>query len=502
MKYQNPIMKGFYPDPSICRVEKDYYLVTSSMEYFPAIPLFHSRDLVNWQQIGNCISRQDVLPLKKSRDSCGVWAPTIRYDQGRFYVTATLEGYGNFIIFTDDPYADWSGPVWVPVGGIDPSLYFEDGRAYYCTNYSLHAGIEEITLEEIDIETGALKSAVISIWSGTGGGHLEAPHIYKIGGWYYLMAAEGGTNFNHMVTISRSRSLWGPYEGYKENPVLTNRHDTIKKVQCTGHGDLIQDHRGNWWMVHLGVRLARRTMSHLGRETFLTPVFWKDGWPSVGEDKLESLEKEGPLWEKQELGQEWEPDFKNVEWEPQWIFVRERRENLFRRGDGTLKLYASTGKSEQDMGNAFAAVRPLDFDCVIETEFQFQPEHMGDEAGIAIYLESGFHYRFGKKRTEQGDFLILEKTAEDFQQTACHIPVGSEKLRLKIQCTKEMYHFYYALGKEKFRPACTASTRFLSCEVAGRCFSGTVIGLYARAEEQTNAFAEFQDFSMRTECLL
>ena len=496
MKYENPIIKGFYPDPSICRVEKDYYLVTSSMEYFPGIPLFHSRDLVNWEQIGNCISRQDCLPMEKVGDSGGVWAPTIRYDQGRFYVTATLEEYGNFIISTEDPYAEWSEPVWVPVGGIDPSLYFEDGRAYYCTNQSLHPGMEEITLEEIDIETGKLKSAVTSIWSGTGGGHLEAPHLYKINGWYYLMAAEGGTNFNHMVTIARSRSLWGEYESCKNNPILTNRHDTVKEIQCSGHGDLFQDHRGNWWMVHLGIRTARRTMSHLGRETFLTHILWEDGWPSMGDGKMEMLEKEGPLWEEQKKKRVWKADFGKAAWEPQWIFVRGRRDSLFQRGDGKLSMHASRQKSDREIGSAFAAVRPLDFACIIGTEYQFCPQHTGDEAGMAIYLESGFHYRFGKRKTEQGEFIVLEKTAEDFQQTACCIPVEPGKLRLKIECSKEQYQFYYAFGKEAFQLACTASTRFLSCEVAGRCFTGTVAGLYALSKERTDAFAEYDSFYM------
>ena len=218
MKYQNPILKGFHPDPSICRVGEDYYLVNSSFEYFPGIPVYHSRDLVNWKQIGNCISRPEQLSLKHAGNSGGIWAPVIRYHEGVFYVTATVEKYGNFIISTQDPREGWSDPVWVPVGGIDPSLYFEGGKAYYCTNQSVHPGKEEITLEEIDVTTGKLKSPITPIWSGTGGGHLEGPHIYYKDSWYYLMAAEGGTFFNHMVTIARSKSIWGEYEGYENNP--------------------------------------------------------------------------------------------------------------------------------------------------------------------------------------------------------------------------------------------------------------------------------------------
>lgn len=495
MKYRNPIIKGFHPDPSICRVGEDYYLVNSSFEYFPGIPIYHSRDLVNWRQIGNCISRPDQFSLKQASNSGGIWAPTIRYENGRFYVTATLEKQGNFIVSAVDPTEEWSKPIWVPVGGIDPSLYFEDGKAYYCTNQSTCQGKEEITLEEIDITDGSLKTPMTPIWSGTGGGHLESPHIYHKDGWYYLMAAEGGTFFGHMVTIARGKSVWGPYESYKYNPILTNRHDTIKEVQCSGHGDLIEDHRGNWWMVHLAIRLARRTMSHLGRETFLTPVVWKDGWPCVGENNMETIEREGPLWEKQTINEAWSTDFRSEKWELPWLFVRERKDVLFKRGNGILKLYPSVPSAFQ-LGDGFAAVRQPDFDCRIETELQFEPKQPGDEAGLALYLESGIHYRFGKKKTLQGDVLVLEKTVEDFRQTACAIPMGNGKLWLKIEGSKEQYKFYYALNGSDFTLAAAASTRFLSCEVAGKCFTGTVVGVYARAETATEAYGEFERFSI------
>lgn len=497
MKFRNPILKGFHPDPSICRVGEDYYLVNSSFEYFPGIPIYHSRDLVNWKQAGNCISRPEQLTLKEAGNSGGIWAPTIRYNNGVFYVTATLEKQGNFIVSSTDPQGEWSDPVWVPVEGIDPSLYFEDGKVYYCTNHSLHPGKEEITLEEIDVATGRLKSSMVSIWSGTGGGHLESPHIYYKDGWYYLMTAEGGTFFNHMVTIARSKSVWGEYESYKDNPILTNRHDTVKEVQCSGHGDLIEDHRGNWWMVHLAIRPARRTMSHLGRETFLTPVTWSEGWPSVGEKKTETIEREGPLWSEQAEEEGWETDFSSVKWELPWIFVRERKDAIFQRGNGVLKMKLPVRDSKTALGDGFAAVRQPDFDCVMEMEYEFEPEQTGDEAGLAVYLESGFHYRFGKRRTEQGDFLVLEKTIEDLRQTACAIPIGAGKLRIRIEGEKEQYHFYYALGQEPFILAVSASTRFLSCEVAGRCFTGTVMGIYGLAEKPTNACAKFGRFSIK-----
>lgn len=488
MKYNNPIIKGFHPDPSICRVEEDYYLVTSSFEYFPGLPVYHSRDLVNWKQIGNCVQRGEEFPMDDAPDSGGIWAPTIRFYRGKFYVTATLAQKGSFIISAANPAGKWSSPVWIPVGGIDPSLYFEDGRAYYCTNQSLHEGKEEITLSEIDPETGAVAAAQKSIWGGMGGGYLEAPHIYHIDGWYYLIAAEGGTNFNHMATIARSRGLWGPYEGMKGNPLLTNVHDTTKQIQCSGHADLVEDHRGNWWLVHLGIRLARRTMSHLGRETFLTPVVWRDGWPTVENDRKAVLECDGPLWKEQNTDYFWKADFSQETWEPEWIFLRKPlRENYF-RGDGCLQMRPSPVTFCDGKSPSFAAIRQPDFQCVIRLKFSFTAEE-GDEAGIALYHGQQFHYRFCMRREGPDTLLVLVKTAEDFEQqvSVCSLDTGEladtgeRELELIIRADSQNYRFYYCVdgGEEHF--AASASTRFLSCEVVGRSFTGTVVGPYAVA---------------------
>lgn len=496
MQYQNPVIRGFHPDPSICRVGEDYYLVTSSFEYFPGIPVFHSRDLVNWKQIGNCVQDAEAFPLLEAKDSGGVWAPTIRYEEGLFYVTATLSMYGNFIVTASDPAEEWSAPVWVEAGGIDPSLYFENGHAFYCTNQSLHPGREEITLEEIDVRSGKRIGEQHSIWAGIGGGFLEAPHIYRIGERYYLFVAEGGTNFNHMITAAGSASLFGPYESCPDNPILTNVHDTSKEVQCAGHGDLFQDHRGNWWLVHLGIRLSRRTMSHLGRETFLTPVVWENGWPKVENNRRAALCCDGPLWESQRDVPAWKADFTKKEWEPEWIFLRKPEMASYERGDGVLRLHPSRITFRDGKNPTFAAVRQRDFDCVAEAELSFSPKQPGDEAGIAALLSSEFHYRFGKKRTEEGDMLILEKCAEDFRQTAFCMPIPAGRLRLRMEAEKEAFHFFYAAEDGPFVKACSASTRFLACEVAGRCFTGTVVGLYAFSDADTKAVMEVSAFSM------
>lgn len=490
MKYQNPIIPGFNPDPSIVRVGGDYYLVTSSFEYFPGIPIYHSRDLVNWTQIGNCIGRENALPLKDATDSGGIWAPTIRYYQGTFYITATLDVMGNFIICSRTPEMGWSKPVFVPMGGIDPSLLFEDGNAYYCTNHRVNPDREEISMAIVNPDTGELLSAIQLLWEGTGGGYTEAPHVYHIGEWYYLLTAEGGTNFNHMVTIARSRDIWGPYESCPHNPILSNRHDTTKQVQCTGHGDLVQDGNGHWWMVHLGTRLSRRTMTNLGRETFLSPVQWQDGWPAVGVDGQAVINGEGPLEEAQQELPAFHPDFFNPQWEPQWLFLREPDWRCYHRGQGTLCL-------DPAQPFTFAALRPRNFACALQASFCFSPQMVGDEAGLMVYLASDFHYCFAKVKHLDGEYVVLEKTAEDFSQTAFKQRIGEGKLTLKLVADKEYYHFYFALNEDPLREVAKASTRFLSCEVAGRCFTGTVMGVCAKAAGNTSAVMRIDDFWMR-----
>lgn len=497
MKYVNPIIRGFNPDPSICRVGEDYYFVTSSFEYFPAIPIYHSKDLVNWKHIGNCINRSSQLSLEHATDSGGIWAPTIRYFNNTFYVTATLQNYGNFIVSTNDIYGDWSDPVWVHMKGIDPSIYFEDSKVYYCTNQSLIPNTEGITLAEIDITTGELLNEGKTIWCGIGGGFLEAPHIYHIGEWYYLLAAEGGTNFNHMVTIARSKSIWGEYNSCPDNPILTNRHDTSKEVQCSGHSDMIEDHNGNWWMIHLGIRLARRTMSHLGRETFLTPIHWEDEWPVVFNNRLARLNEEGPLWSQQENYFEWNPGFWNKKWEPNWLFLRKYKENSYKKGNGVLLLYPSTDMFNERSYPTFVGVRQLDFASQYVTSFSYNTEQLGDEAGLIMYLASNYHYRIGKRKIYNNDYIVVEKKAEDFEQTVYKEKIPDGKINIKLIADKEYYYFYYSIGESELKYICKASTRFLSCEIFGKCFTGTVIGIYALCETRTSAIARFDQFSCK-----
>ncbi len=381
MSFINPIIRGFNPDPSICRAGSDYYLVTSTFEYFPAIPIYHSTDLLNWELIGHCITREDQISMEGVKASGGIWAPTIRYHNGRFYVTATFDGRGNFIVHTDDITGEWSDPIWTDMDGIDPSMFFEDGKMYYCANDFGSRGEngEGISLAKMDTETGKVIGEIKRIWTGTGGGFLEAPHIYHIGEWYYLLAAEGGTSFGHMTTAARSRSLFGEYEACPYNPILTNRHDTSKLVGCSGHSDLFEDVEGNWWVVHLATRRTCGTMSSIGRETFLTPIVWENGFPAVKNDRRAELDVDIKINALQKLQNDWSADFTKPEWEKEWLFLGKPYFENYERKNSCLYLKPSTVKiTDERISPTFAAVRKSEIDFTAETEIEFDTNEIGD----------------------------------------------------------------------------------------------------------------------------
>lgn len=299
-QYSNPILAGFYPDPSICRVDDDYYIVNSSFSYFPGLPVFHSKDLVSWKQIGNAMDRPEQLPLIGAGVSRGLFAPTIRYYKGLYYIVCTLiDRGGNFVITAKNPAGPWSNPTYLhDVSGIDPSIFFDEktDKAYIVYNSDppgknpLWEGHRSIRMLEFDynnmktigqeklLVNGGVDTAKHPVW-------IEGPHIYNINGWYYLMCAEGGTSYNHSEVIFRSKSLDGPFVPWKENPILTQRHlDPNRKdpVTTTGHADLVQTQNGTWYAVFLGCRPYEGNYFNIGRETFMCPVTWtNDGWPVI-----------------------------------------------------------------------------------------------------------------------------------------------------------------------------------------------------------------------------
>ncbi|WP_158611013.1 glycoside hydrolase family 43 protein [Aurantiacibacter spongiae] len=295
--FRNPVLPGFYPDPSIVRVGKDFYLVTSTFGWFPGLPIFHSTDLVNWKLIGHAIDRPGMVDLGHSRlVADGLYAPAIDYRNGLFVIFNTcVRCGGNFFVTARDPAGPWSDPIWVDIGGIDPSLFVdEDGQAWVINNDAppgdpLYEGHRAIWIQPIDLASGEVTGERTLLVNGgtdlsTQPVWAEGPHIYRMGGWYYLSVAEGGTMDQHSQTIYRSRSVTGPYEPGPVNPTLTQRDlpaDRADRVEATGHADMVRLDDGSWWATFLAMRPFTGMSTLLGRESWLLPVEWTDGWPRV-----------------------------------------------------------------------------------------------------------------------------------------------------------------------------------------------------------------------------
>lgn len=294
----NPVLPGCYPDPTICRVGDTFYLVTSTFEYLPGLPVFRSTDLATWEQIGHVVDRPGQLDYTGIASSGGLYAPTLRHHDGVFYLVCTLVDQkdpargGNFVMTATDPAGPWSDPHWLGVPGIDPSVFFDDDGRAWCHGTRLAQEPEwhdqtEVWLRELDLERLELVGPEHVLWTGAVRGAVwaEGPHLYKVDGRYYLVAAEGGTEIHHAVCVARAETVTGPYEGCRANPVLTHRHlGRRADVVGVGHADLVQAPDGSWWAVLLGMRPYGGYHYNLGRETFLVPVEWEDGWPLVAPD--------------------------------------------------------------------------------------------------------------------------------------------------------------------------------------------------------------------------
>lgn len=495
MKYNNPVIKGFYPDPSVCKVNDTYYLVCSSFQYFPGVPLFESKDLVNWKQIGHCLTRKSQVHLEKIASSGGVFAPTIRYNNGRFYMVTTNDTTRqNFYVWTDDIYGEWSEPIYVDQGGIDPSLYFEDGKTYFMSNGIDDYGVSGIVQCDINIETGEKLTKSRTIWTGSGGRYIESPHMYKINERYYLMVAEGGTEYGHMVTYACSDSPYGPFEGYAHNPVLTNRNLGGYEVQGVGHGDLIEDNEGNWWMLHLGFRQIGKweTYHHLGREVFLTPIkFGEDGWFTAGDNgtttrsfHISDINNDIIQNEKKCY------TFENTDWNMEWCYMRTPNKENYEFSESKLKLKGTEVTIDMVDSPTFIGLRQRDFNAEISCDVCI----LDGEAGITLFMDENHHYDLAICKNENGYKAIERLNIGDIKSVEKSIDLGnSNKVSLVVKANNSHYDFYI---KSEDKEICLekAQTRYLSSEVAGG-FTGVLIGLYAQGK--CSDYAEFTEFKCR-----
>lgn len=496
--YSNPVISGTYPDPSVCRVGEDYYLVNSSFHFFPAVPLWHSRDLVHWERLGNVLDRASQVPLEGAMRWGGIYATTIRHNDGVFYmVTTNTTSGGNFFVTTTDPRKGWSEPVWLEQGGIDPSFYFEDGHCYMVSNPD-----GTIMLCEIDPVTGKTVTASRPLWRGTGGRYPEGPHIYKKDGWYYLMISEGGTEYGHMVTISRSRSIEGPYESNPANPILTHRNQSGQSnpIQAVGHADMVQAADGSWWLVCLGIRPQAGQNHLLGRETFLAPVSWPQGeWPTVNGNGTLDLEMNvtPPAWHPCPETETCTDFRKASSFGPQWVFIRNPRMSSFSfdKSDGLSIKGSADGLDAIDHSPSFVGLRQSDIAFSAQTSVSLGVAANGDKAGLSVFLDAGKHYDIYVARGEGGKTLVQLRCCLDQLRTivSSRELTSSKGVSLRIDAAAEQYDFSFSCDGKDFVKLGSLGTRYLSEEVQGG-FTGCLTGIWCESDCDTEASFEYFDY--------
>ena len=515
---KNPIIPGFYPDPSICRVGDDYYLVCSSFELSPGIPLFHSKDLANWEQLCYVLTPQNGFYVEKNTGNGGVMAPTIRYCNGTFYIiNCNFSDRGNFIVTAKDPAGPWSAPHFLDdVPGIDASLFFDtDGTCYIMGTANIwpdgKGGMRQgIWAAEYDAQNFRLISEPVALWGGAMAGVAspEAPHIYHIGDWYYLLIAEGGTEMYHSATIARSRSALGPYEGDPSNPILTTRHMGKKAlIQNAGHADLIDTAAGEWYAVFLASRLIGGVSKNLGRETFIVPVEWEDEWPlfspQTGKVEWKYSLPEGLVWspvKKDPVRDEFDSPQLRMDW-CFWGSHGERFPVMTEQGlklpcltqalADPLRALSMEAERPQNNSLAFVCRRRLQPHCRFSCKMRFTPVN-DESAGIAIVqaMNHQFHLELA---SENGQTVVqlLQYTADydlqpyfpGFTSTTNRTllgcsPFDGEEIILEMELDENRYVFRYGTDEKDLAELACADGAVINPEKVG-CMVGEMLGLYA-----------------------
>ncbi|MFW9601186.1 MAG: glycoside hydrolase family 43 protein, partial [Prevotella sp.] len=475
-QFYNPILAGFYPDPSICRVGDTYYLVNSSFSFYPGVPLSTSKDLVNWKQLGHVLDRKSQLPLTHQRISGGIFAPAISYNQKNktFYMITTNVGAGNFFVKTKDPSKGWSEPIYLPkINGIDPSFFFDkNGQGYIVHNAPVDGGADyegqrAIRIFKFDANGDSIVGNHTQIVRG--GTHvqknpiwIEGPHLFRVGKYYYLMCAEGGTCDWHSEVIFRAKSPMGPWEECPNNPILTQRTGLDPKrpdiVTSTGHADIVQSKSGDWWAVFLGCRPYEADFYNTGRDTYLLPVTWKNGWPEILEKgKAMPTVLQKTEWQKKCNVTNVNPTtgnftytdkFNGSKLDNRWIFLRNPSDFYKLTGNG-LEINAKAVNISQPESPSAIFVRQQHNTFTAETELSFNPANEHQLAGLVLLQNEEYNFVFGKTMRE-GKTVVTLKRAERTNITVASATLDNSEseqpLRLKIQGDGRYYNFYYATG--------------------------------------------------------
>ena len=520
-EYLNPIVAGFYPDPSFCRVGDDYYLVNSAFNYFPSIPIWHSKDLIHWTQIGNVIDRPSQFGMRGGPVQNGTYAPCIRYHDGTYYVVCTfVGGIGNFYVTSKDPKGPWSEPVSLrSVGGMDPSFFFDDDGKCYIVNcddppQSLYSGHRAIKIQEVDlVQQRTVGEKTVLVNGGTDiSKHpvwCEGPHLYKFTNTYYLMCAQGGTSTAHSEVIFKSDKLLGPYVPWEKNPILTARDLSDNRpnpVTCTGHGDLVQTQNGDWYAVFLGCQPYQGGFYNTGRQTFLLPVTWQDSWPvilppstpvplalkkpNLPADKAPAVPTTGNI--------SFTDNFDSDTLAFRWIGLRAPASKWYATSSaGKGLLLEPRADLLSGQGNpSFLAVRQQNDDFTCSVHLMAQPTTVNCIAGLVAYQNEG-HYYAVSVTIDSGHLteIALEQPATGGGRGGRRggapaqpnltglqkLPDNTGSIDLKVEGAGARTRFFYKAGNGEFTQfGQDLQSSFLSTDTAGG-FQGVTLGMFARS---------------------
>ncbi|KAI4721218.1 hypothetical protein E4T48_02519 [Aureobasidium sp. EXF-10727] len=490
-----PIIPGFAPDPSVTRIDDTFYLVNSTFHLFPGLPIYASKDLVNWTLIGNAINRRSQISLRLSDTKLepqedgtvmlatgGLFAPTIRHDSksGKTYIINTNvihpEDGGkdipqNFIVETDDIWSDnWSDPVYLDFDGIDPSIFWdEDGKAYVCGSHG-PGPMTTIALFEIDLSTGKKLSDEKIVWKGTGGIYPEGPHIYKKDGFYYLLISEGGTFKDHMITVARSTNIWGPYEGYERNPILTAA-GTDNYVHCTGHCDMFQDNEDQWWGVCLAMRM-RGSRFHMGRESFLVTGHWEQGgWPKLDTVEVTSSHK-------------FKTDVVNsTKTGLDWLYIRDVDLEHHKIEGSTIRLTTSKADIPQwQEPVSFVGKRQRKLEGSASVSLAV-PRTGSSRAGLVIYKDEHRYTRiYYNSSSRTICFEVINNAKKISRHDQQDISDETSEIRLLIEYTEDKLVFQYEEEEGVVKTLGDVDT----AELSNADFVGPIIGVFAVSDEESD----------------
>ena len=523
--FKNPILAGGYPDPSICRVGDEFFMVNSSFEYFPALPIHKSKDLVNWELVGHGLNRLEQISgqinLIDVQSNGGIHAPTIRFHNGIYYIITTNVYYDeikqratatNFIITSSNPEGPWSNPIVIKgAPGIDPDIFFDDdGTVWYAGNHQpsdpSFSGETEIWMQELDPINFQLIGQRFYVWRGACGGvWAEGPHIYKKDGNYYLLIAEGGTSFNHSIMVAVSDKITGPYTSNERNPIFSSRHLSYDNwVHSTGHGDLVELEDGRWYIVMLGVRGDVKRKSNMGRETFIAPVSWerepydwkerKIVWPVIAPQSGRILKNNPVIFSETIQNKEFffVDDFNKTNLGLAWNHRRVPMKNMFDLvgNPGSLRVYTNPNKLQERKRANFIGIKQTESDFSFETKMTFSPSYDSDESGIAIVQKDNNFLSLTIKKFNEDIFLELKlmnnvetSIASKLIDHKCTLPV-----QLKVESYQNNYRFYYAQKNDDFQLFAETPADLLLCHG----YTGAHIGLYTTSNGQmSSGYADF-----------